>query len=151
MRKFLVVAAAAALFLGACGSDGGSDLSSDQQAVVDALMVSAEEEGFGIDEACVAGLSDEDAAALAATVEGAEEPPAELLESVSDVFNCIDRDDFVDSIIDDIEASGGSVDADCLRDAFEGVDLGELIVAIDSDGDEPPPAFISAVEACIQE
>ncbi|MCD9624477.1 hypothetical protein [Rhabdothermincola salaria] len=154
MRKFLVLAAAAALFLGACGSDdGGASLSDDQQEVVDALMASAEEEGFGIDESCVedvaADLPDEDAAALAATVEGDEEPPSELMGAVGDMFNCIDPDDFVDSIIEDIEASGGTVDADCLRDAFEDVDMGEFITALDSD--EPPPAFLEALTSCVQE
>lgn len=154
MRKFLVLAAAAALFLGACSSDdGGADLTADQQEVVDALLASAEEEGFGIDESCVedvaAGLSDEDAAALAATVESDEEPTSEQMTAVGELFNCIDRDDFVDSIVEDLETSGATVDADCLRDALADVDMAEFIAAVDSD--EPPSEFVDAITSCVQE
>ncbi|MCD9624478.1 hypothetical protein [Rhabdothermincola salaria] len=155
MRKLLFMAAAAALFLGACSSDdGGASLSDDQQEVVDMLNTAMEEEGLAMDQACAedvaSNLSDEDAAALvAAGVDGDPELSAEGEALGTEIFGCLDRDAFIDSMISEISDSGATVDEDCVRDALSDFEMSDLAEALESD--EPPDGFLDAILGCVEE
>lgn len=154
MRKFVLMAVAAALVLGACGSDGGSSLSDDQQEVVDMLNTAMGEEGLALDQECAeevaAKLTDDDASALvAAGVDGDPELSAQGEALGMEMFGCLDRDSFIDSLITEIEGSGAQVDADCVRNSLSDFDMDQLADAMEAD--EPPSDFTSAILDCVQE
>ena len=113
--------AATLLTLTACG--GGA--SGAQGEAADALAESAEAEGLDIDKGCVEDLakklSDSDAEKLAAAgADGDPELSAEGEALQFELFDCIDIDSYVDLLIADM---GDEVDADCLKDALEDMDL----------------------------
>ena len=119
--RIISTLAAALLTLTACG--GGA--SGAQGEAADALMESAEAEGLDLDKGCVEDvakkLSDSDAEKLAAAgADGDAElsPEGEALQF--ELFDCVDIDSYVDLIVEDM---GDEVDADCLKDALEVMDL----------------------------
>ena len=140
-----------ALALAACGGDddGGSG-SGPQGEVADMVIEDMEAEGFVVDEECVRDatgeLSDDDAQALVdAGPEGdAGDLGADAEEAAAAVAGCIDSDQMVDAVIDDMVAEMGeeNVDADCIKEALDGVDLATM--------DESDPAVMTAVLDCIQ-
>jgi hypothetical protein len=147
-RCFAAVSVAA-LVLAACGGDddGGSG---PQSEVADMVIEDMKAEGFVVDEDCVRDavgeLSDDDAQALVdAGPEGdAGDLGADAAEAAAEVAGCIDADEMIDAVVDDMVAEMGeeNVDADCIKEALEGVDLATV------DGSDP--AVMTAVLDCVQ-
>jgi hypothetical protein len=110
--------AIATLVLSACG--GGA--SGVQGEAADALVESAEAEGLDLDKSCVEDvakkLSDSDAEKLAADADAELSPEGETMQF--ELFDCVDIDSYVDLLVADM---GDEVDADCLKDALEDMDL----------------------------
>jgi hypothetical protein len=118
------------------------------------LNTAMEEEGLAIDQSCAedvaARLSDDDAAALvAAGVDGDPELTADGEALGMELFGCLDRDVFIDSLIEEIRASGATVDEGCFRDALSDLEMSDLAESMDSD--EPPADFMSAILGCVEE
>ena len=153
MKKIISALAVGALALAGCGGDdGGGDLSGPQQQAVDQLLDSTGEAGFSVERGCVedlaADLSEEDAQAIVAAGPDGDADLSAEGEALSDqLLSCVDRDDLIDTFIEQIEASGQDVDDDCVRDALEGMDIASMIA---SGGDEPPAELIEAVLGCVE-
>jgi hypothetical protein len=122
--RLLSTIAIAALLLTACGGSGA-----DQGEVADMLMDAAEEEDFDLDRDCVedvAGkLSDDDAKRIVdAGPEGDAQLSAEGEALANEIFDCVDTDALVDSMIAPILEDLGedNVDVDCIKEAFRDID-----------------------------
>jgi hypothetical protein len=152
MRRLTAVLACAALALAACGDDdddaagdggGGGDL---QNEVADKLL---DEEGdeFQLDDDCVrekaAQLSDDDAQAIL-DAEGDEDPDLspEGIALTAELLSCADADAMIDQLVEQLPEG---IDADCVREALDGVDLGDF-----ASGGEPPSEFVDAMTECVQ-
>jgi hypothetical protein len=152
MRRFIVLIATGVLVLGACGSDSSSELSADQEQVVDKVMEASAAEGLVLDEQCVrdviSQMPSEDAAILAnSDPDAAVELSAEGEAIGDDLLTCVDREDLINALVDDLSASGAQVDRQCVADALEGVEPSELF---GSSGEGPPEEVLTALEACQQ-
>ena len=146
MRTRLVgTIAIAALTVAACGGGGGGT----QDEVADMMIDAMDEEGLEVDESCMrdatSKLSDDDAQKiLDAGPDGDPEGLSDEAEAVaSEAVACIDSDALVDQMIDEMVAEMGeeNVDADCIREAAEDLDLATL--------DQDDSAFMSALFECI--
>ena len=147
MRKFSALLASAILVLAACGGDDdGGGGGGDQDEVADKLLESADDEGLELDEECVrdkaSQFSDDDARALL-DAEGDETPDLspEGVALTGQLFSCLSSEAFVDELISSLPEG---VDADCVREAMDGVDFSEF----GSTG-EPPSEFVSAMTECV--
>jgi hypothetical protein len=110
----------------ACGGGGGDAGDGGQQReVADMFIEFASEQGIELDRDCVEeaaeSLSDDDAERIVeAGTDGAPELSPEA-EAVGDaMFSCADASSYVDSIVAQFEGDD-SIDADCLREQFEGL------------------------------
>jgi hypothetical protein len=148
MKKAILAAAVAALVVASCGSD---DDSVQDQAAND-LIANAEAEGIALDEGCVndvaSELSDADAEKLVGLglngdIEQADLSP-EGLQAALGVLGCVDISSIIDEAIEDLRASGTEFDEQCVRDAFEGIDLSEAA------GGELPDDVFTNVLACVE-
>jgi hypothetical protein len=150
MRRLAVLFAAGVLVLGACGSDSTSELSADQERVVELVMETSGAEGLALNEQCVRDvitkMSPDDAKKLADSDLGGDvelTPEGEALGE--ELITCLDRDEFIDALVADLSAGGVNVDRDCIDDALADVELSELF---DTTGEGPPPEVIAALDAC---
>jgi len=143
----LMVGAALALLVAACGSDGGGDLSADDQVLADAiaqemLASAGPTEGIGAEEAACFGngiVSEMGADRLAAVglgadalAEGATPDTADLsaddIDKMSKVM--VDCVDFRAVIAEQMLASGVSEDgAKCIADGFDDELIAEMAKA----------------------
>jgi hypothetical protein len=150
MRRLIVLIAAGALVLGACASDSTTELTSDQERVVELVMETSGAEGLELDEPCVrdviSQLSPQDAKALADNELGGEvELTAEGEALGEGLVSCLDRDKFIDALVADLNAGGVDLERDCIADALADVELSELF---DTAGAGPPPEVVAALDAC---
>lgn len=137
--------AIATLTLAACGGGGGGV----QGEVADMMIDELEAEDLDVDESCLrdatSKLSDDDAQKiLDAGPDGDAEGLSDEAEAAAaEAIGCIDTGALVDQMIDDMVAEMGeeNVDADCIRDATDGLDLANL--------DEGDGEFMSALFECI--
>jgi hypothetical protein len=151
MRRLIVLIAVGALVLGACGSDDSStELTADQERVVELVMETSGAEGLELNEPCVrdviSKLSPPDAKTLADNELGGNvelSPEGEALGE--DLVTCLDRDKFIDALVADLNAGGVNVERDCIADALADVELRELF---DTTGSGPPPEVVAALDAC---
>ncbi|MEM8619231.1 MAG: hypothetical protein AAGF73_05880 [Actinomycetota bacterium] len=135
--KFLAIAAASALVLAACGDDDDSgssaDLSGNQQTAADAAIDAAAQGNVELDRSCVeeiAGqLSDDDAAAIAASGGGDAELSEEGATLSIELLNCANADAIADTFIEGLEESGTPFDEDCVREGLEAFDVSEIAAA----------------------
>ena len=153
-KKLATAAAIAAIsLLAACGGDDGGDTADGRDVITGQLMEVIGTDGAEADEDCVrdvvAQLSDEDVDAIvAAGPDGdpdvsaeAEDIGMKLAECVTDFGDSLDSvvsgdvdipegvqvtDAMVDAMVAQMEASGMTVDRDCIGEALEGQDLAAL-------------------------
>ncbi len=152
-KKFAAAAIAAVSLLAACGGDDGGDSADGRDVITGQLMEVIGTDGAEADEDCVrdvvAQLSDEDVDAIvAAGPDGdpdvsaeAEDIGMKLAECVTDFGDSLDSvepgdvdipegvqvtDAMVDAMVAQMEASGMTVDRDCIGEALEGQDLAAL-------------------------
>jgi hypothetical protein len=116
----------AGLAMTACG--GGSN--GDRGEAVDLFVEAMEDEGVEVDRGCaetvVDKLSDDDVKAIIDESNGGDATLSPAGEALSDdLLDCVDMSSLIsDDLIDQIvEGAGDNVDADCMRDALENLDL----------------------------
>ena len=126
MKKLLISVLAVTIMLTACGGGGGA-----QDDVADLFIEAAEGQGLGLDEGCVkdntARLSDSDAEAIVeAGVDGDPQVSAEG-DAIGDAIfeRCVDLSSYIDLIVSSF-AEDGDIDADCMREAFDGLTINEI-------------------------
>lgn len=113
--------AVAVLALAACGGGGPSGA---QGEVVDTFDELASEQGIDFDRGCVedlaADLSDDDAEAIVAAGTDGDAEISDEGEAIGErVFDqCVDVESYRDAIIEQLEESDDSIDADCIREAL---------------------------------
>jgi hypothetical protein len=90
-----------------------------------------------------AQLSDDDAQAIL-DAEGDEDPDLspEGMALTAELLSCADADAIKDQLVEQLPEG---VDADCVRDALEGVDLDDFV-----SGGEPPSEFVNAMTECVE-
>lgn len=153
MKRTIVVGAAIALALTACGSDGsGSGLTDDQSAAARSAIDRAEAGGVALDEACVndvaSKLSDDDAAKIVATGPDTTADLSPAGEALSlELLACADQSGLIDLFVDGMNESGQSFDEACLRDELADFDVAELVAA--SQGGDPPADLVDALSTCL--
>jgi hypothetical protein len=113
--------AIATLALAACGGGGGGD----QDEVADMIIDAAADEDFQLDEGCVrdvaSKLSDDDAAKmLEAGPDGNPDLSEDADALASDMFSCVDTDQMVDQLVEQMGDEG--FDADCLKEVLADFD-----------------------------
>lgn len=166
--RIAIATIAACSLLAACGGDEDSGGGRDE--VVDQFVEAASADGATVDEACVrevvAKLPDADVEKIVeAGPDGdadvsaeAEELGFELIECVEDFgdLTSVDPSDasipegveitdaMVDLMVEQIEASGVSVDRDCIGEALEGMDLAEAA------NGAMTPEMMQSFAACIE-
>jgi hypothetical protein len=120
----------ALLTLAACGGGGGGD----QGEVADKLLEAADDAGIELEADCVkekaAKLSDDDAQKILDAGENDDpdlSPEGEAL--TAELFSCVSQDAFIDQITANLPEG---VDADCVRDQLEGMDMASLAEGADS-------------------
>ncbi len=147
MKKSILAASVAALVFTACGGGG-----SDQDKVADALIKDAKDQSVDIDEACVkrviSDLSDEDAKKALDLPDGADIGDADLspegVALTEDLFTCVDIGSLIDEQIAALRDQGIDFDEQCVRDAFDSIDL----AAVGESGVLPDEAQSALIE-CI--
>lgn len=126
--RITIAIGALSLFATACGGGGGGGV---QDEVADEMIKAAAEEGITVDESCVkdiaSKLSDADAQAILEAEEsgGAPEVSDEAEALSAELVNCIDSGDLIDDAIASLPQDG-SIDLDCVREIFEGLDFAEM-------------------------
>jgi hypothetical protein len=151
--RTVVIGAAIALGLTACGSDSDSSgLSDDQSAAAQRAIDQAQAGGIELDEACVnevaAKLSDDDAAKIVASGPDTTADLSPAGEALSlDLLECADQSGLIDLFVDGMNQSGQSFDEACLRDQLAGVNVAELVAA--SQGGDPPADLVDALSTCL--
>jgi hypothetical protein len=132
----------AALAVTACG--GGS--SGDRGEAVDLFVEAMEAEGVDVDRGCAEKvadkLSDDDVQAIIDEANGRDAEMSAAGQALADdLLDCVDIGAaFTDDIIDQIvEGAGDNVDADCMREAIQDLDL--------SNPDDP--AVATAMIECV--
>lgn len=131
------IAVVAGLALVACGSDGGGS-SSPQDEVAVLFADAMEEQEIAIDLDCAkeaaSGMSDEDAQAIVdAGLEADSDFSPAAAAFAAKATSCLDVGALIDQLVDLLGED--LVDADCLKDALEGIDPAAL-----STGEFPPEA-----------
>ncbi len=129
------VAVVASLALVACGSDGGG---SPQDEVAVLFADAMEEQDIAIDLECTkeaaSSMSDEDAQAIVdAGIEADSDFSPAAAAFAARATSCLDVGALIDQLVDLLGED--LVDADCLKEALEGVDPAVL-----STGEFPPEA-----------
>lgn len=132
----------AGLAVTACGGGSGGD----REEAVDLFVEAMDEEGIEVERACaeevVEKLSDDDVEAIIDESNGGDATLSAAGEALSEeLLDCVDMsalvsDDMIDQIV---EGAGDGVDADCIRDALENLDL----------SNPEDPAVISAMIECV--
>jgi ribosomal protein L12E/L44/L45/RPP1/RPP2 len=142
-RNIVGTLVVAALTVTACG--GGS--SGDRAEAVDLFVEAMDDEGVEVDRECAENvadkLSDDDVKAIIDESDGGDATLSPAGEALSDeLLDCVDTsslisDEFIDQIV---EGAGDGVDADCIRDALEDLDL----------SNPEDPAVVTAMLACVE-
>lgn len=161
--------ASLALFSTACGGDEGGS-SSDREEIVEQFVAAAEADGGAVDEACVREVVDKFPEAdvekiIEAGPDGNPEVSAEAEDLVFEFVNCVEdfgdlssvdpsdveipegveiTDAMVDAMVDQMEASGLTVDRDCIGEALEGMDLAAVASGAMT------PELMQSFSGCIQ-
>ena len=154
MLRFLVLAAVGMLWLTACGSDSVSELSLDQERVVELVMEASGAEGLTYNERClrdvISRMSPDDAklfadSQLSQMGDGASQYGEEMV-------TCLDRDEFIDYLINFRYSTqtggplpGVNVDRNCIAESkvLADVEISEIM----SGG--VPPEVLDAIDACV--
>jgi hypothetical protein len=128
--------------LAACGGGGGGG---DQAKVADMAIEEMADLGMELDADCVkdktAKLSDEDAKKLVeAGPDGDADVSPEAEAIAQEMIACVSQEALVDQMMENLPEG---VDADCVREEFEGMDL----TALAEGGDASE--FGEAMTACI--
>jgi hypothetical protein len=124
-RPGALVAAAGLVLLGCGRADGNGE----PATAADTFLRAAEDDGLEVDEGCVealaARLSPADARAVVDA--GPDGSPADLSPQgariVDRLLTCADPDALADLMVEELEALGSEVDAECVRDVIAGLDL----------------------------
>jgi hypothetical protein len=127
--------------LAACGGGGGGD----QAKAADMLLEQAADEGFELDADCVkdkaSKLSDDDAKKIVeAGAEGDPDVSPEGDAIAAELISCFSQENLIDQMVENLPEG---VDADCVREQLEGMDLSAL--AEGGDASE----FGEAMTACV--
>jgi len=110
-------------------------------------MSIAEDEGFGLDEACVnevaSQLSDADAQAIIDDPGGNPDLSPEGEATTVQILGCVDGDALIDQFIVGLTEGGQEVDEACVRENLRDFDLAELAAS-----GEPSSDMIGALVEC---
>jgi hypothetical protein len=138
-RAGALVAVTGLVLLG-CGraDDGGAPAATPDAAdAADTFLRAAERDGLDVDAGCVqalaARLSAADVRAVVAAGPGGspEDLSRDGAATVDRLLTCADRGGLADQLVDDLEALGSDVDAQCVRDVIAGLDLDAAFAAVD--------------------
>ncbi len=116
------------LALLACGGADDDD-AGEPATAASTFLRAAEEDGLEVDPGCVealaARLSPADARAVVSAGPGGspEDLSPQGAAVVDRLLTCADRGGLADQMVDDLEALGSDVDAQCVRDVIAGLDL----------------------------
>lgn len=133
MKKLLISAVSTTVLLsgGLLSACGGSSGASAQDGVADMFIGLAADQDLKLDEDCVrtnaAEFSDADAQAMVDAGVDGDPDISDAADAIGDqIFSeCVDAASYLDSLVTSF-AEDGTIDADCLREALDGLSVGEI-------------------------